>query len=362
VGSTAHSESPVKVLKITGLGRSGSTILDVVLGNHPQIESVGEVGNLMRNGWISRESLRGIPEKSLRVPLCTCGKRLDVLYVDAPEEACPFWSRVRREWVERVDPRDDIEGYPRLQDDFELKRRWPRLLCEARRGPSARFRSYARLTRAFYESVRAASGKPVLADSTTVPIRTFALSMMPGIDLYAVHLLRDARGVIASHRNSFEKDLRAAAAGESGGLPAWWKAAARRRVLYPESVVRWVAHNLASEWVCARLGPERAMRLRYEDFVADPQAALGRIGSLIGLDLAGVAQAASSGEPLLAGHNIGGNRTKKSGYVTLRPDAQEWREVLSPAEQRLSWALMGWLMRRYGYAAAIYSGANDNRR
>jgi len=46
------------------------------------------------------------------------------------EEACPFWSRVRREWVERVDPRDDIEDYPKLQNDFELKRRWPHLLRE----------------------------------------------------------------------------------------------------------------------------------------------------------------------------------------------------------------------------------------
>ena len=73
----AHPEAPVQVLKITGLGRSMSTILDVALGNHPKIESVGEVGNLMRNGWSSHKSLRGIPEKSLRVPLCTCGKRLD---------------------------------------------------------------------------------------------------------------------------------------------------------------------------------------------------------------------------------------------------------------------------------------------
>ena len=360
----AHPESPVKVLKITGLGRSGSTILDVVLGNHPHIESVGEVTRLIRTGWVSRESLRGIDPKRLRRPLCTCGKRLDVLYVDAPEEACPFWSDVRREWVQRVDPRDDIEDYPKLQNDFELKRRWPRLLREEwRRGPSARFRSYARLTRAFFEAVRAVSGKPVIVDSAKSPVRAFALSMMPGIDLYAVHLVRDGRGVVASHRKSFEKDLLPAdGARDRGGLPARWKVAARRRVLYPESVVRWVAHNLISGWVCARLGPERAMRLRYEDFVADPRAALGRIGSLIGLDLAGVAEAASSGEPLLAGHNIGGNRTKKSGYVTLRPDAQEWRETLSPAEQRLSWVLMGWLMRRYGYAAAIYSGANDNRR
>jgi hypothetical protein len=340
----AYSEAPVKVLKITGLGRSGSTILDVVLGNHPKIESVGEVGNLMRNGWISRKSLRGIPEKSLRVPLCTCGKRLDVLYVDAPEEACPFWSRVRREWVERVDPHDDIEDYPKLQNDFELERRWsrygldplPRLLYE-RRGPSARFRSYARLTRAFFEAISAASGKPVIVESAKSLVRAFALSMVPGIDLYTVHLVRDGRGVITSHRKTLKKDVQAGIMWDHEGRPMW------------KTAVRWTILNLASEWVCARLGPERAMRLRYEDFVADPQAALGRIGSLIGLDLAGVAQAASSGEPLRAGHNIGGNRTKKSGYVTLRPDAQEWRESLSPAEQRLSWTLMGWLMRRYGY-------------
>jgi hypothetical protein len=91
------------------------------------------------------------------------------------------------------------------------------------------------------------------------------------------------------------------------------------------------------------------MRLRYEDFVADPKTALERIGSLIELDLADAANAASSGEPMQAGHNIGGNRTKESGTITLRPDTKEWRMALSPTEQRLSWMSIGWLMRRYGY-------------
>jgi len=98
------------------------------------------------------------------------------------------------------------------------------------------------------------------------------------------------------------------------------------------------------------------MRLRYEDFVADPRAALERIGSLIELDLTDVADAAASGEPMQAGHNVGGNRTKKSGVITLRPDAKEWKSVLSPTEQRLSWVLMGWLMRRYGYEKPMYFG------
>src|SRR5215207_2658268 len=339
----AHPEAPVQVLKITGLGRSGSTILDVVLGNHPKIESVGEVGNLMRNGWISHKSLRRIPEKASAFRSAPAANGWTSSTWTLLRRPGPFWSRVRREWVERVDPRDDIEGYPKLQNDFELERRWsrygldplPRLLYQ-RRGPSARFRSYARLTRAFYESISAASGKPVIVDSAKSPVRTFALSMVPGIDLYAVHLVRNGRGVITSLRKTLKKDVQAGIMWDHEGRPMW------------KTAVCWTVLNLASEWVCARLGPGRAMRLRYEDFVADPEAALGRIGSLIGLDLAGVADAASSGEPLRVGHNIGGNRTKKSGYLTLRPDAREWEGTLSPAEQRLAWALLGWLMRRYG--------------
>jgi hypothetical protein len=342
----AHSETPVKVLEIIGLGRSGSTILDIALGNHPHIESVGEVMDLIRTGWVSRESLNGIDPKRLRRPICTCGKRLDVLYVDDPNEACPFWSRVRSEWVERAGP-ECIESYPQLQSDFELKRRLPRLLGEKRKR-SASFRSYAGLTRAFFESIRAVSGKPVIVDSSKVWARAFAHSLVPRMDLYVVHLVRDGRGIVVSHRRSYRADLPVSTIWDYEDNPRW-NAAVRRRVLYLLSIARWTVQNLGAEWVCARLGPKRAMRLRYEDFVADPKGALERIGSLIELDLAGVADAATSGKPMEAGHNVGGNSTKKSGTVTLRPDAQEWRTVLSPAEQRLAWRLMGWTLRRYDY-------------
>jgi hypothetical protein len=329
-----HTEPPVKVLKIIGLGRSGSTILDVVLGNHPQIESVGEVGSLIRTGWVSQESLREINPKRHRRPLCTCGKRLDIPNIDTPAEACPFWSSVRREWVERTGP-DSIEIYPKLQNDFELNRRWPRLLYEKRRS-SALFQTYTRLTLAFFESIRAVSGKPIIVDSATGPDQAFALGMMPGIDLFVVHLVRDARGVIASHKKPF-KSYQAGLMRDHKGHSMW------------KTIARWTVRNLASEWVCIQLGPKRTMRLRYEDFVADPKTALERIGSLIELDLADAASAAASGEPMQAGHNIGGNRTKESGTITLRPDTKEWRSDLSPTEQRLSWMLIGWLMRRYGY-------------
>ena len=336
-----HTETPVRVLEITGLERSGSTILDLVLGNHPHIESVGEVGNLTLNGWISREALRGIDPKRLRVPVCTCGKRLDVPYVDTPDEACPFWSSVRREWVKRTDP-DKIESYPQLRENFERTRpallvvQYLRLLYEKRRR-SASFRSYAGLTSAFFESIRAVSGKPVIVDSTKSPVRAFAFGMIPGIDVYVIHLVRDGRGVIASLKKTFKRDIQAGIMWDHTGRPMW------------KAIARWIVMNLAAEWVCTQLGPKRTMRLRYEDFVGDPKGALERIGSLVELDLTDVADATSSGKPMQAGHNVGGNRTKKSEILTLRPDVQEWRTALSPAKQRLAWMSMGWLMRRYGY-------------
>ncbi len=323
LSSMTHSKTPVKVLYITGAGRSGSTILDIVFGTHPNVESTGELSKLVRNGWIGGESLRGIDPKRLRRPVCTCGRRTDIPELEDAAEACPFWSSVRREWVERVDSPDDIESYPTLQDDFERFKRLPRLLRERRR-PSPRFQSYARLTRALYESISAVSGKPVIVDSTKVSARAFALSMVPGIDLRAVHNVRDVRGVMSSRK-------------AKEGHPAW------------RTAVWWVGKNFIAEWVCAQLGPGKTVRVRHEDLYEDTRGVLGKIAPLIEVDLSGVADAASSGKTLQAGHNIGGNRTKKSGVVTLRPDSQEWRDALSSREQRLTWALLGWLMRRYGY-------------
>ena len=296
----------------------------------------GEVSNLVRTGWISRESLRGVEQKKLRLPLCTCGKRLDIPEVENDhEEACPFWSSVRQEWVDRI-AQDNIENYPRFQNTFERHRRWPRLLYERYR-PSPQLRSYARLTCALFESIRAVSGKPVILDSSKSPVRVFVLAMMPGIELRVVHLVRDGRGVAASRKKTFQRDLGAGIEWDHKGHPIW------------KSILRWININLVSEWVCSRLGPGRTIRLRYEDFVEDPRNALGKIGPLISLDLAQLANAAASEEPMQVEHNIGGNRMRKSGSITLRPDAGEWKNALSVKEQRLVWVSIGWLMRRYGY-------------
>lgn len=51
-----------KEIYILGFGHSGSTLLDIMLSNHPNVIGVGEIYKLHRYGWIANEDRR-----------CACG-------------------------------------------------------------------------------------------------------------------------------------------------------------------------------------------------------------------------------------------------------------------------------------------------
>jgi hypothetical protein len=45
----------VKVVYVIGYGRSGSTVLGVLLGNHPAIACGGELINMVQRAWLTPE-------------------------------------------------------------------------------------------------------------------------------------------------------------------------------------------------------------------------------------------------------------------------------------------------------------------
>ncbi len=306
-------ENPVKVLYVAGSSRSGSTFLDIILGGHPDIRGVGELVYLPRDGWIGSGH-------------CSCGEHA---------KDCSFWFAVRRAWAERVGV-DDVEGYLALQESFRRYRHLPHLLRERHR-PSPRFRTYADRTRKLFEAIREVGGKPVIVDSSKRPLRAFALSMMPGIDLRLLHLTRDGRGVAASLNKSWRKDEKAGVTMDIEARPVWSTAAV------------WLLVNLTVGWVRRQLDPDRSVRVRYESLAMDPKDVLNKVGRLLDLDLTEVTDRVASGDAIEVGHVIAGNRLRMSKSVQLRPDAGRWKDKLSPREQQLAWALMGWLLRRYGY-------------
>src|SRR5512139_803541 len=89
-------QKPLRVVYIAGVGRSGSTVLDSVLGNHPLIQSVGELSRLANDAWIQNF-------------YCSCGKR---------SKECPFWVEVY-EACFAADGNVSVEEYVETQNSVE---------------------------------------------------------------------------------------------------------------------------------------------------------------------------------------------------------------------------------------------------
>jgi hypothetical protein len=172
-----------KVVYIMGFGHSGSTLLDIVLSNHPHVESVGELKKVHRYGWTNNNDRR-----------CACG---------LPVYQCPYWSEVHQRWSEKVG-KDDIEGYIRLQNRFEYYRPLPRLrwVWEENKKRSAEFIEYVTMTTALYEAIQETSGKTIIVDSSKQALRAYGLLLGQSVDLYLIHLVRTRRRLVFDEAKS----------------------------------------------------------------------------------------------------------------------------------------------------------------
>lgn len=307
----AGQQTPIRLIYIAGAGRSGSTLLASVLGHHAELVSVGELSQLHRRGWRLREP-------------CSCGQ---------PGPECPYWSEIAREW-HACCAGSDLDRYVELQQRFERLRAWPRLAWEGR-FPSTRLRAYLEQTRGLIDAVAAVSGRRTIVDSSKNPTRAQALSLLPDVQLFYIHLVRDVRAVAWSHAKAYRKDVAAGVQRDMPPKPAW------------ESAVRWTAANLIAQRV-ARHCPGRTLRIRYEDLVADPCRELDRIGAFVGLDFSPIGRALRDGAELPIQHQIAGNRLRMQGAVRLRPD-WEWLDHLPERDRRMCWRIGGRIARRYGY-------------
>jgi hypothetical protein len=298
--------APVKVLYIAGLGRSGSTILDNVLGQLDGFFSAGE----LRLAWYA---------PMLADRRCGCGETLD---------RCPIWSRVLP---------DDPEAARRTRHRYlrypDKPLHWLQFFLGFTSRPSAHD---ADSIRQRYARIRQVSGARVIVDSSKKPPYAHLLDAVPGIDLYTLHLIRDPRGVA----HSWAK--RVAQAGQRG------EALMQRHGPLGTSV-RWNLVNRAIERNGSRR-PGRYRRLLYERFVEQPRLEVEAIVDWLG-------ESCDPSVPFLAddrvrlgvNHTVWGNPSRfRTGEVELQAD-EAWRRDMSPGRRRRVTRWTRSLLRRYGY-------------
>jgi hypothetical protein len=303
----------VKVLYVVGLGRSGSTILSNSLGQIQGFFSGGELNFIWRHNVLENR-------------LCGCGR---------PFRECPVWTRVMDQafgGMDGVDP----HAMMRLQNLGTRTRHIPMMLIRGgRRSLAHRLEklliAYGRL----YEAIGAVTGSRVIVDSSKEPAHGFAMSMVPGVDFYALHLLRDPRA--AAYSWSKKKPQ-----------PDTDTRDFMVRFSPAKSSALWDSWN-ASAGALWRRAPDRYLRLRYEDFVADPRECFEKILALVGEPDAGPPLVGEREVKLGVSHTVSGNPNRfETGAVELRTD-REWISSMKPRDKALVTALTLPLLKHYGY-------------
>ncbi len=311
-----EARNRTRVLYIAGFGRSGSTLLGNVLGQVDGFVSVGELRQVWEYGLIQNK-------------LCGCGRLFD---------RCEVWRPVMGEafgGAEKIDPREMI----RLRERWARTKHIPLMLTNlGRRFVERRLAEYLDALERLYRAVQTVTGSRVIVDSSKFPSYGYVLGMAPSVDLYVVHLVRDPRAVTYSwQRKRLHPD------------PENPEYMPRRGPA--ESSIRWTARNLAAEALRRRSpgSPPRHMLLRYEDFVAEPRRAIGRVLELVGEEAASRPHVGAREVKLGVNHNVWGNPGRfRTGTVEIKPD-KEWVSGTKPADARLVSLLTFPLLARYGY-------------
>lgn len=312
---------PHRVLSVVGAGRSGTTVLASILGEVAGVASAGELRFL----W-GRGVQEGRP--------CGCG--------DPPAE-CPVWAPVVAETVDHLRSRRPAAGLDDLVDAQRAvarPRSFPRLLRTvgpADAGPSTwpELDLVRDTTATAVRALARVTGASVVVDTSKRPVDAAVMASTPDLDVRVVHLVRDPRAVVHSWRRA--KSFTAGGQTRTMGTRGM-----------AGTVRRWSANAMFAEGLRRRMGPERWLSLRYEDFAAHPRTSVESI--LDFLDIAAPSPFRDDRTALLhPNHIVAGNPSRfTTGEVTIRAD-DAWQREMPIRDQRLVASLTWPLLLRHGY-------------
>ena len=175
-----------KVLFVAGYVRSGSTLLDRLLGSVEGAISIGESSLVWERGF--RRNLA-----------CSCGE---------PFRMCPFWNDVADVAFGGMASLD-VEAVLHARRRIDRWWRIPQMLTRAHGRRFERDRdTYVRHLDKLYSGIAEVGGADLIVDSTKEPSHGLLL-LAAGLDLRTVHLVRDPRAVAYSLavRRTFDPGL-----------------------------------------------------------------------------------------------------------------------------------------------------------
>lgn len=228
--SSAGVDDPAlpRIIYILGAGRSGTTVLGILLGNLPTVFYGGEL--------VAWNRLAGLP-------------------VSERPDTVELWETVATRVPDR-ERHHAVDFWAGLEHHSALLR--PDRLLD----PQLR-REHEKVNLDLFRAIRGVTGCEVLVDSSHYPLRAWRLRRMRGADVRIVHMVRDPRQVI----------------------DALQKPEQRRVPMHPaQANLYCLAVAILSRLVLLRVPADQRVTVRYEDLTRDPQSVLDRLASFIGAD------------------------------------------------------------------------------
>lgn len=298
-----------KWVYITGRGHSGSTVLDAMLGNAEDIESVGELVSGM-----------GRYEDK-----CSCGVKF---------RNCSYWKSARALFEEIAGAKWD-DAVRAMTGQAHI-RAFPRTLFANARNP------WVTELAEYFESMAAAIGNNhtmVVDSSKEVTRALFLLRFVPGTKV--IHLVRHPARILQSNYYRIEKGR---------GIKILRHTFKPKKLVFPflvASCIMWFVGNLLAE-LARQFSRKNVLRVRYEDIVRSPDQELARIEKFIGVSLDKVKKNIRESRSFQVGHNIGGNHMRMAGEFVF--DSQGGKRTGLPKRYEIITVLLCWpLLLMYGY-------------
>ncbi len=302
----------IKVLFITGSGRSGSTLLERMLGQIDAFVSVGEIRHFWRQDY--------------KAELCGCGRLF---------RECPFWTAV---FTEAFGSRKiNFPEILALRQKVDRIRYIPAMLSPWQTQSYKKDKkNYTDILIALYQAIKKVSGKEIIIDSSKDVSSYYLLSTLPEIDLHVIHLVRDSRAVAYSWQR---KKVQPHVVNETSFMP----------VFSPRhSAWEWFYRNILAE--AGKVRAQTYFRLRYKDIICEPTGSIKLVCKSLQLDTISLNFINENHVTLQQeNHTVSGNPVRfQKGEIQLKLD-NEWQEAMSKRDKQIVTAITWPFLLQYGF-------------
>ncbi|NBC65413.1 MAG: hypothetical protein GVY07_07140 [Bacteroidetes bacterium] len=298
----ANEHLTTDYIYILGRGHNGSTVFNLLLDNHPDIESLGEFSSGFQRH---------------HTDICSCGLHL---------QACKLWSRV----LSNLDGNPNwigIDEYSSMLKYLDKFYRLPQVITN-RFLPKWVENDYLSSTGLLFNEIAAVSNAACIVDSSKELSRAIFFASKFPENTKIVYLVRDGRAMIWSFLKRFRKSGRIKLFGKHRKI--------RSEILLVLHIILTLTVSQVHAGILNFFRPGNIITVKFEDLSENTESEFERIGRFLGKDLSTIAKGIKDGEEFKIGHNIGGNlmRHQQKGTFIFKHD-DSWREQLPTFYSRL---------------------------